>query len=873
MIFALSLALAQDAPPPTAGGAPTEEELPPIVKAPAVVTYVEAAYPPEAKAAGIEGTVGLALTIDETGAVTAAEVIRPAGNGFDEAALAAARAMTFSPAEDPSGPVAVVIEFNYGFVLDVTTREDAVPEAPTPETPAAEAPVNLDGTLLEMGTRRPLAGLPVHLEPQGLDTLSDAEGHYAFRGVPAGPVSVVVNYPGYDRVAQAVEVVGDQLTSVKIWLRNQNYDDGVVMGVYRKETVEVTRREISMAEIRRVPGTFGDPIRVIQSLPGAARAPFGTGLLIIRGSNPEDSGVYVDGIRIPYIYHLGGFESVINPDLVAGVDYLPGGFGVAYGRSTGGVVDVTTSEEFPERKKLTWSTDVLDSGIMMQGRFGKKGQHGIGIAARRSYIDALLPIFVADTGFVVKPVWYDFQAKYAALGGKDHFSVMVFGFRDDLIASSPDGNAQGTDTSTQGDLGTSYSTYRILAKWEHPFSDTLKLKLVPAFGNDWASLTVGDQWRVVQSQWLAEIRAELPWTPNEHLTVTPGLDFLGGVSPFSISLPFDPAQFAETDPLAEREPYTVEDTQWGWGPDPYVAVTWRPLSDPEKLVLTPGARLTLVSIPGELTTLGFDPRIGAKFALGPTSRVKGGLGLYHQPPQPFESYTPDDTPVNLQQEQALAATLGWEQDVGPAIHGELEVFYKKLDQLIVGNPNFGSLDDAFFVNEGIGRAYGLEFILRHDPVGRLFGWVSYTLSRSERKDGPDEDWYLFDFDQTHIFSAVAGYKLPYDFEISAKGQYVTGNPTTPYSFGVYDVDQDYYEGFSTGAYNSERLPPYWAVSARFDKLFTFRSFQLDLYVDLLNVVNGENPEFEVYNYDYTEKRYISGIPFIPGPGFELKFEF
>jgi TonB family protein len=867
MILTLSVAWAQEAP------APAPDELPPIVKAPEVVHFVEAPFPDAARVAGLEGTVGLSVTIDETGAVTNVEVTRPIGYGFDEAAVAAVRQFQFSPAEDANGPVAVVIDFNYGFVLDATTREDAVPEAPTPDAPVAEAPVNLDGVVLEMGTRRPLAGIPIRVEPLGLDATTDADGRYTFRGVPAGAVTLLVNFPGYDRVETPVAVSGTELTTVKVWLRNQAYDDGVVLGLYRKETTEVTRREISMDEIRRVPGTFGDPIRVIQSLPGAARAPFGTGLLIIRGSNPEDSGVYIDGIRIPYIYHLGGFESVINPDLVAGVDYLPGGYGVAYGRSTGGVVDVTTTEEFPERKRVTWSTDVLDSGGMVVGRFGKNGQHGVGFAARRSYIDALLPLFVGDTGFVVKPVWYDFQAKYAYLGGRDTFSVLVFGFRDDLIASSPAGQSQGTDPSTQGDLGTAYSTYRAVVKWEHPISDTLTFRFIPSFGNDWASLNIGNDWHLEQSQWLAEVRAELPWKPSEHLTVTPGIDFLGGVSPFTIELPFDPGQFGETDPLAEREPYTVKDTQWGWGPDPYLAVTWCPLQDPERLVLTPGIRGTFVTLPGEITTFGLDPRIGAKFALTPKTRLKGSIGVYHQPPQPFESYTPDDRPVDLEQERALSGTVGWEQDVGSAVHGEVEIFYKSLDRLIVQNPDFASMDDPFFSNSGVGRAYGLEVIVRHDPVGKLFGWVSYTLSRSERQDAPDEAWYRYDYDQTHILSAVAGYKLPYDFEISAKGQYVTGNPTTPYAFGVYDVDQDEYQGFRSGARNSERLPPYWAVSARFDKLFTFKAWQLDLYVDLLNVLHGENPEFEVYNYDYTEKRYITGIPFIPGPGFEAKFEF
>jgi hypothetical protein len=150
--------------------------------------------------------------------------------------------------------------------------------------------------------------------------------------------------------------------------------------------------------------------------------------------------------------------------------------------------------------------------------------------------------------------------------------------------------------------------------------------------------------------------------------------------------------------------------------------------------------------------------------------------------------------------------------------------------------------------------------------------VSYTLSRSERRDYPDSDWYLFDFDQTHILVATAGYALPYDFELGVKAEYVTGNPTTPYALGVYDIDQDFYQGFQSGDYNSERLPAYGAVSLRVDKLFTFKAWQLALYCDFLNVVRGVNPEFELYNYDYTERTYVRGLPFLPSPGFEARFE-
>jgi hypothetical protein len=173
---------------------------------------------------------------------------------------------------------------------------------------------------------------------------------------------------------------------------------------------------------------------------------------------------------------------------------------------------------------------------------------------------------------------------------------------------------------------------------------------------------------------------------------------------------------------------------------------------------------------------------------------------------------------------------------------------------------------------------------RHDPVGRLFGWVSYTLSHASRLDpyaceatepedrllGTGGCWTLFDFDQTHIFSAQAGYDLPFDLGVSLQVQYVTGNPSSEYDTGIYDVDSDTYNPFQVGANNGERLPPYFQTSVRIDKLWTLRKWQLDTYVDLLNAVRGVNPEFTVYNYDYTQSAYVRGLPFIPNVGIEAR---
>ncbi len=881
LVSALSPARAEDPP----AEAPAEE-LPPLVKDPALLEFVQAPYPEEAKAAGVEGQVLLLLEIDETGKVTHVEVLAPAGHGFDEAALEAAWSLRFSPAEDASGPVPVAIEFNYGFVLDAASQEGAVPEEATPEQPAAEAPVNLEGELVEMGTRRPLKDFAVLVEAPGVEaqqTTTDAQGRFQLRGVPLGTVTVSSVHPGYDRASSSVEIVEGQVTSLKLWIRNQDYGADDLVGVYQKEKDEVTRRTLTVEEVRRIPGTFGDPIRVVQNLPGAARSPFGTGLLVIRGSNPEDSAVYIDGIRVPLIYHLGGYESVLAPDLVEAVDYLPGGYGVEYGRTLGGVVDVRTRTEYPEGGKVVWSTDILDSGGIVAGRAGKNDGLGYALAARRSYIDFFIPYFIKDPDTVVKPRWYDYQLKLQDLTrDKGELSAFLFGYQDKLIASSP-GN-QGTDQDTQGELGTTYSTHRLNLIWEHPLGEDWSLRVVPSAGIDGANFSLGDELRLTQTIYLFELRSELGWEPSDALEATLGVDFLGGFYDFSVAFPFDPTLIAEYDPIEEREPFTLDGTGSAWGPDAYLEVEIRPLQDRDALLLAPGVRFNYVNVLDQAAVMSLDPRLAARWQALEHGTAKLGLGLYHQPPQPFEIYRPEGN-VGVGYERAWSAELGWEHQITPAIQADATVFYKWLDQLIVPNPDLVSLDDPYFLNDGLGRIYGTEIFIRHALVNRFFGWVSYTLSRSERNDYPDldgdvnlfanegEGWYLYDLDQTHILVALAGYRLPYDLEISGKFRYVTGNPYTPYAGGVYDIDQDFYFGFESSDYNSERLPPYITFDARVSKMFTFKKWQLETYLDLLNAVRGVNPEFQIYNYDYTESRYIRGLPFIPSPGFEAEFNF
>src|SRR2546430_1481672 len=88
---------------------PGEEEEPPAVPArtaPLLVERANPAYPEAARLAGVGGTVGLEITVGEDGAVAAVKVVRSAGFGLDDAALAAARRFKFKPATDHGRAVA-----------------------------------------------------------------------------------------------------------------------------------------------------------------------------------------------------------------------------------------------------------------------------------------------------------------------------------------------------------------------------------------------------------------------------------------------------------------------------------------------------------------------------------------------------------------------------------------------------------------------------------------------------------------------------------------------------------------------------------------------------------------------------------------------
>src|SRR5262249_23041110 len=139
-----------------------------------------------------------------------------------------------------------------------------------------------------------------------------------------------------------------------------------------KVVVQAVEFTLEQEEIRRLPGTVGDLLKAVQNLPGVARSPGLSGLLVVWGSQPQDTRVYVDGVYIPVLYHFGGLRSTVNSEMVQSLNFIPGGYGAERGLGLGGVVEISTRAPRTDGYHGFVQADLIDGSLMLEGPLGKK---------------------------------------------------------------------------------------------------------------------------------------------------------------------------------------------------------------------------------------------------------------------------------------------------------------------------------------------------------------------------------------------------------------------------------------------------------------------------------------------------------------------
>ena len=860
---------------PARGGAqstPPDGEGPaPIVTPPRVLRFVEAEYPPEALEARQAAEVELRVTLGADGRVTEASVLTSAGEAFDAAALAAIAEFIFEPARRDLVPMAV--RFRYVYAFDPDRYDAYIRERDGATAPELPPLGQLSGVVRDEGDA-PLSGATVELEGAGGAVVraveTGDEGDFTFEMLPPGVYRVRVEagersaaYEESVRAGEATELVYRvSPTEPEEEPQGQSAEEDALFtaeAVVDAPPREITRRTIRGEDLRTIPGTAGDALRAVEILPGVARPPFGTGALIVRGSAPGDSEVFFEGVSVPLLYHFGGLKSVVNSRLLESIDFYPGNFSSRYGRRTGGILEVSLRDPATDGFHGVLEASAIDVSLLVEGPI--TDNFSVAASARRSLIDLVFTKVVPDEiGVVAAPVYYDYQL-FASWrpNPRDRVRFMVYGSSDRFELNLDD--SFGDDPAVRGNarLVSRFNYQQIL--WDRDVSPGVEQELSMTFGPIHVGFDLGNDLRFEGNfrQIYSRYERRMQINPNVRLIV--GSDVF--LTPFELF--FRGPAIGQSEgaapggPLAAEEVLELRRRATVFRPGFYFETNLD--IDPVRVVL--GTRVDYFS---EVGSWAFNPRLSTMVAVTDTFRLKAGAGMYSQPPEFNES---DRTIGNEDLEPIHSAHFGFggDWDFFPGMTAGLEGFYKRLWNRVVATP--GGVP-PFFVNGGLGRIYGLELSARINPEDRPFlGYLSYTLSRSERldhPDDPDDQWRLFDFDQTHIFTASFTYNFRRNWSLGGTVRIVSGNPNTPIIGSIYDALNDVYLPIS-GRINSRRNPLFHRLDIRVEKIWEIgERYRIAFFIDIQNAYNQKNQEGILYNFDYTRTTPINGLPIIPALG-------
>lgn len=858
-------------PPPIPDGL-----IPPTLQSPMSVQY------PEGLAAGPsspEGEVEVAFVIGIDGVTKDIEVTRRLHDELDRIAVEAVTQARYSPATFDGGAVEIETSVTFRFTpppappLPTPQEQEPVVEvADDAPSPVPTGPVRIRGVALEGGSRQPIPsmrvvaipgeGLPLGRvrrresrrwsETQGeptwtLEATTDQEGAFELAGVPDGRILLIFISPGFDRLEYAVQLTPSTLVEGKYYAtRLDNNPYRTVVVAPQERPAEITRREITTEELTRIPGTQGDPLKGLQNFPGMARTPFGIGQLIIRGAAPGDSAVYLGGHELPTLFHFGGLQSVFNADMIASAAYVPSNFDSPYGDATGGLVDITPKTPRRDGFHGYVDADLYDASALVQGPVGRGS---FAVAARRSYVDGVLRGFDAVP---LAPRYWDYQGLFEHPVGPGVLGVRLLGSDDQFVALSDLGEGfEFTSAFHRADL---YYRQKV-GKWS--------LYASPSF-----SYVTETQGTSGEDSYNTSTRLEGKYRHDDHFDLLFGTETRAGAARLTLMSAvgggFGPpgggssqnAISETTVPYVTPALYATGTIRWGAA---------RPAT------VSPSVRMTAYATPmGQVTV---DPRLNAKWDVAPKWSLKAGVGLYSQAPEFVEL---DETFGNpdLSPEHSVQSSLGARWQLPYDMSVEVTGFYKYLWDIVVDSDRLvergGQTVPQRWANTGIGHSYGAELLFRRDFSKNLYGWLAYTLSRTQLRERDAQPLQLAPFDQTHILNLVAGYKLPRNWNMGLRFRLTSGNPTTPLANGIYDSTTGSYTPFAAPEL-SGRLPAFHQLDLRVDKTWTLRLIRIMAYLDIQNLYNAQNAEFLLSSYDYEQSVRLTSLPFFPSLGLRLDF--
>ena len=731
--------------------------------------------------------------------------------------------------------------------------EEDDPWAPDPATAA-----RLRGRILSFGEREPLGEARLIYSDGRPSTLADPDGSFSVMLSP-GRYELIVRAPGYRDLPAAVELQPNQDLEIELRLDSSLDDDVYRTVVEAKRQVAVSSTTLRDDEIHKMAGSRGDPLRVVGSLPGVGQLAGFLPYVVVRGAAPGNTGYYLDGARVPILFHVAIGPSVLHPYFIDAVDFYPSGAPVRLGRYTSGIIEARTRPAQRDRVHGDVDVRLTDAGGLLEIPFHRpkvdpscvdaprserravrkaKGRPeaqqlrcerqtargALTLAGRYSYTAALLSLAQSQAQIA----YWDYQARLDhRLGPNLDLTTFAFGSYDDL------GTKAVRDERTGEELQPAQTFLRFQF---HRIDNRLRQRLRGGGQATYAVVLGLDQTGaggdegVGTDEWRIAPRADFRLPVSDTLSLGLGIDQeiqlfrLPQLEPDSITEDIG-FLFSERTVSATAGYFELMWKKAGFEARPGVRAD---------VYVQSGSSPYLPRAQGVTYATGVDPRLLLREQVRPRLVLKQSVGAYHQPPS---------FPIPIPGIESFGFERGLQRNVQASAGYELKLFQDRLllqqetylgrlsnlqDYELAAASEEEPLDELEdVISQVTGWAYGLETLVKLDPRLRTFGWVAYTLSRSTR-DFPVGGSAPSNWDQRHIVNVVLGYKISQKWYFSGRMHYHTGRPwTAPVG------DQSSVDALRLNR-NNARLPPFFQLDLRIERIWRWPDWQLHAVLDVAN---------------------------------------
>lgn len=679
----------------------------------------------------------------------------------------------------------------------------------------------VSGTIKSERSGETLINASIRIADSENGTTSNEYGFYSLT-LPAGNYELHYTATGFEDVIERITLDKNLTKNILLPEEIKNLEEVSVSANSRGRTIsnpQMGVERLTMTEIKSIPMLLGerDILKAIQLLPGIKSAGDGNSGFYVRGGSADQNLILLDEANVYNASHLMGFFSTFNPDVVKDITVYKGGMPAQYGGRLSSVLDIKMNEGNNQDFSVSGGIGLISAKLNLEGPI-QKGKSSFLITGRRSYADIFTGLSRDPAMRNNKLYFYDLNAKMNyTLGKKDRLYLSGYFGRDFLKLDKQFGLDWGNVTGT--------------LRWNHIFNNKLFSNTSFIYSNFDYNIGLdnsNNNFNIFSQIKDVNLKQEFQWFAGTKHNLRFGFN--------SIYHNIKPGEVTSKGKSSFNDFYLQN--RYSWENAAFISDTWRVAT---WLNITFGARGSSFGIygPGDFYEIdktgkvtdtleyakgqlvknyfNMEPRLALSFIVNPSSSVKTSYVRntqnLHLIANSVTSFPTDKWIAStniIKPETSDLFALGWYKNIK---ENEFELTTEAYYKTMANQIDYRTGADVY-TNDAIesqilfgkGRAYGFETMFKK-KYGKLTGWASYTISKTERKiDGiNDGEWYNARQDRTHDFAIVANYQLNKKWNLSANWIYYTGDAVT-FPSGKYVVDNQIV--FYYTKRNAYRMPAY-----------------------------------------------------------------